>query len=545
MTEHTVPFRRRPSPGLSTRLALWAVVAGILGCVLASLPSPLFDLDRHAVPKELVLHLTATAAGTLCLLTGRKLQVSRIDLFLAGWLLLGALSCLFAPNPWLAARALAIAFSGAVLFWVSRRLAAAGLGPPLVAAAGAGVVLAAATALAQAYGLEVPFAADARAPGGTFGNRNFMAHLVAIGLPALALSALRAQSRRRCVLAACGVGLVAAALLLSRTRAAWLAVGLAGGVGVAAFAVSKVLRLTPRIGRRALGLLIAGGLGVALAAALPNELDWRSRNPYLETARDVVNYREGSGRGRLIQYRNTLGMALDRPILGVGPGNWAVVYPLYASRGDPSLSRRGLMPANPWPSSDWVGFLVEWGPPAFGALLLVAVSLGAGGWRALRGVAGPTTPLDGLALLATLTATGVVGAFDAVLHLATPTAAAWIVAGALLPAPPPVLTIDFTRPRRWAAVAVVLLLCGGALVRSGSQAAAILVAGAGWRIPDLEQAAALDPANYRIRLLLAQTWLRRGRCDRARPHAQAAAELFPYLSEPRRLAAACGVPSPQ
>jgi O-antigen ligase len=539
MTARTFTAQRRHSPDLTGRLAWWVVVAGAFGCVLASMPSPLFDLDRHAVPKELVLHLTATAAGVLCLLRSRRLALAPVDLFLTGWLLLGALSCLAAPNPGLGARALAIAGSGAVLFWVSRRLAAEGLGPPLLTAAGAAVVLAAVTALAQAYALIVPFAAEARAPGGTFGNRNFMAHVLALGLPVLALSAMRARTNLRSLFAICGTGLVAAALLLSRTRAAWLAVGLSSLVAVAAFAASASLRRTPCVGRRAFALLAVAALGAGLAALLPNDLDWRSRNPYLETARDVVNYREGSGRGRLIQYRNTLGMALDRPFLGVGPGNWPVVYPLYASRRDPSLSRRGLMPANPWPSSDWVGFLVEWGPPAFGLLAAVAASLAVGAWRTLRGGAGPEDNLSGLALLATLVAAGVVGSFDAALHLAAPTFLFWVLAGALLPRPEPACSVDLGRGRRWAALAAILLLCGGATARSAGQAAAIAVAGPGWSIPDLEQAVALDPGSYRLRMLLAQAWLRRGRCDRARPHAEAAAELFPYLPEPKRLAAAC------
>jgi hypothetical protein len=45
------------------------------------------------------------------------------------------------------------------------------------------VVLGALTGLIQAYGLLTTDLASPRAPGGTFGNRNFMAHLVALGLP--------------------------------------------------------------------------------------------------------------------------------------------------------------------------------------------------------------------------------------------------------------------------------------------------------------------------------------------------------------------------
>lgn len=527
----------------AARLALAVVAAGALACVLAAIPSPLFDLDRHSVPKELVLHVAAGAAGALALAGGRRLPLTVTDLLLAAWLLLGSLSALAAPNPWLAGRALAVQISGAVVFWTARRLAAAGLAPRLLAAMGFAVVLAAATALAQAYGLAVPFAAETRVPGGTFGNRNFMAHLLAVGLPVLALAAVQARTRRRFAAAALGLALVGAALLLSRTRAAWLAVAVSAAVGLGAALLSPALRRTPAVTRRLLLLAAAAVLGVALGAALPNELDWRSRSPYLETARSVVNYRSGSGRGRLIQYRNTLGMALDHPFLGVGPGNWPVVYPLYASRRDPSMGARGLMPTNPWPSSDWVGFLVEWGGAAFLCLVGVAGGLAAAGWGRLR-AGDRDAALGGVALLAAVASAVVVGAFDAVLHLATPTLVFWAVAGTLAAGGRPVRTLPLSKGRRRAAVVSCLVLCLGGAARSAGQAGAVLAAGAGWRIGDLEEAARWDPGNYRVRLLLAQHWARRGRCDKARPHAEAAAGLYPYLTEPRRLLAACGARRP-
>ena len=50
------------------------------------------------------------------------------------------------------------------------------------------------TGLAQAYGVvNTSLASLTRAPGGTFGNRNFMAHLSAIGTPIILLCALEAR----------------------------------------------------------------------------------------------------------------------------------------------------------------------------------------------------------------------------------------------------------------------------------------------------------------------------------------------------------------
>ena len=140
---------------------------------------------------------------------------------------LRAVSALFATNGWLAFRALGVSLAGATLFWCARTLARAGREPaaadrvwPLA------IVLGALTGLAQAYGLiDTSLASLSRAPGGTFGNRNFMAHLVAIGLPLLLYLALEARSRARFALGAAGVALAAAALVLSRSRAAWLGAG--------------------------------------------------------------------------------------------------------------------------------------------------------------------------------------------------------------------------------------------------------------------------------------------------------------------------------
>ncbi len=101
-------------------------------------------------------------------------------------LLLSALtvSALFATNHPLAFRALTISVSSAVIFWSARTAASAGFAPALTKVLALVVVVGALTALAQAYGIKMEsWPALNRAPGGTFGNRNFMAHLTAAGLP--------------------------------------------------------------------------------------------------------------------------------------------------------------------------------------------------------------------------------------------------------------------------------------------------------------------------------------------------------------------------
>src|SRR5262249_7264591 len=123
--------------------------------------------------------------------------------------------------------------------------------------------------------------------------------------------------------------------------------------------------------------------------------------------------------------------------LGVGPGNWPVVYPRYASRNDPSMSQQdeGLT-SNPWPSSDWIALLSERGVVAFGLFVLTILGLFVRSVRDVRqGRGDGEHALTAVALVGTIIAVAVVGAFDAVLLIAAPTFLFWTLAGALSPPP--------------------------------------------------------------------------------------------------------------
>ena len=296
-----------------------------------------------------------------------------------------------------------------------------------------------------------------------------------------------------------------------------------------------------------MSLGIASTIGAVLALVLPNTLEWNSKSPYLESVRGMVNYQEGSGHGRLVQYTNSLRMALADPILGVGPGNWSVVYPRYASHGDPSLSSvdEGLT-SNPWPSSDWAAFATERGLPAAVLLILIFVALlGLAAWHGRVG-RGTDTVLGAFALAATVIVTLVVGAFDAVLLLAPPTLCVWLLMGvysepASASAPRQAIA---GRVGQWAPVIVfgLGLLAAG---RSALQIASMATVTASSRTPALERASLFDPGSYRIRLRLAAAYLDAGRCDRARPEARDARDLYPMAITPRQMLSQCGESSPR
>jgi O-antigen ligase len=420
-------------------------------------------------------------------------------------------------------------------------VARAGRGDALLAGLACAVVLGAVTALAQAYGVvSTSLASLTRAPGGTFGNRNFMAHLVAIGLPVLLYVAIEARSRTRFVLGATGVALAAAALVLSRSRAAWLGAGACGAfLAVEGLWVGR-LWADPHLRRRVLQLAVVAVGSLALAMVLPNRLNWRSDTPYLESLTGVVNYKEGSGRGRMIQYGNTLDMAAHHPVLGVGPGNWPVFYPVYMSPGDPSFDADDIIPTNPWPSSDLMAIASERGFVALALLTLVGTTIALGAWARIRRGPRQTPALTDLAIVATLIAMSVVGAFDAVLLLPVPTLFIWTIIGALASSARPIREVPLTPKTRRGlliGVGVVGLLFVG---RSAAQTIAMGVFAGGERRA-MEAAARIDPGSYRIRVLLGRAWARIGRCDRAIPHATAAQELFPNHPAPAQLLRACGV----
>src|SRR3954447_11465144 len=86
-------------------LALREVQIGAIAVVVAVTTFHAFELDRFFVPKELVLHAAAALAGLLALRALWRTNLTRVDLLLAGYLGLSALSALMATNRWLAFRA--------------------------------------------------------------------------------------------------------------------------------------------------------------------------------------------------------------------------------------------------------------------------------------------------------------------------------------------------------------------------------------------------------------------------------------------------------
>jgi O-antigen ligase len=339
-----------------------------------------------------------------------------------------------------------------------------------------------------------------------------------------------------------GVALVGALLVLSRSRAAWLAVAASAVVLALPLMASRRYWRSAGIGGRFVRLSLAAVAGVALAIVIPNRLNWSSDSPYLDSARGVMDYRSGSGRGRLAQYTNSMRMALSNPLLGVGPGNWPVRYVRFAPDNDASLTDDG-MTANPWPSSDWVAFVSERGVVAAGALLGVFVVLLLRACRRWNELPDGEAVLAKVALVGTITATLVVSAFDAALLLAAPAFLAWCVIGAASGVGMERHGAEVPRTRRSTRAAIVvaaLVVLAVSTLRSLTQGAAIVTVGTGATRAGWIRAATLDPGSYRINLRVAELYAGRGQCTASRAYARRAAGLFPSAGEPRQLLRRCG-----
>ncbi|HYH79146.1 MAG TPA: O-antigen ligase family protein [Longimicrobium sp.] len=520
------------------RQALRVLQAACILVILAAATYKTFELDRFFVPKELTLNVAALLAGVLCLGAARRAEVSKVDLLLGGFLALSAASAALAQNPWNGVRALAISVSGIVVFWCARALGRAGLSRPLVWAIGVAVALGAGVSLAQAYGVRTDFFSINRSPGGTLGNRNFVAHLCAFGLPVLFLCALRAHRVLGTLLGGVGVAMVACTLVLTRSRAAWLGVAAVLAVFLIGFLLVPPARRSMGSWSRLMVLLLCAGGGAVAAVSLPNTLRWKSDNPYAETAQGLVNAREGSGAGRLKQWKNSAAMAAAYPLLGVGPGNWAVRYPRYARANDPSMNQNEPgMTSNPWPSSDWVAFGSERGIAALVLLLLAFAGLGVAALHRMRAARDAEEGLAALALAATLAGTLVVGAFDAVLMLALPSLLVWASLGVLSADEPGTWDVPLPLPIRGLGMLLLIAVTGAFAVKSGAQLMAMAVFDGAGTVTGLRQAARLDPGSYRIQLRLARA---AGTCTVRKAAADAAHALFPEAAAPKGLRRACG-----
>jgi O-antigen ligase len=523
---------RQPVP-----FELYLLGLGLVVCIGIAARGFRLGLDRFFYPKEFAFQLFALFAAIAALERAGPLRFTRLDLLLAAFLGWSALAVIDAPNLWWACNAVAAGAAGLVVFWVARSLRDQGYQRPLLGMVSVAVMIVAVTALLEAYGaFEV---SQGRSPGGVLGSRNQMAHILALGTPTLLLFAIGARRRGFVALTALAIIPIVMALVLSRSRGAWLSC-----LATLAF-VLVTLPLTGRALREAVSIrraalwLGAAGIGIVLALQLPNALQWKSKTPYQQSLTHLVDYESGTGRGRLLQYANTIRMIRDHPILGVGPANWSIAYASYAPLRDPTHKPDHVVPVWRYPNGEWIGTAAELGLPGAAMLFIAGGLFMREAWRRMRRRSDSHSVLSGLTLASTLVALGCIGLVDPIIR--TPAAGFLIVVvlGVFAPRPDAWLTLGQIGESRFFRVACLLLGLGTGLILSGRQLAGALMYGRQVTPLQLTRAIAIHPGDYRAHTLLAKAWVERDRCDLARPHIERAQRLFPSATAPRRLRMQC------
>ena len=368
--------------------------------------------DGFVLPKEAALAVAAAAAAWFAPALRR---LDRIDGVLLGYFGWGLVS--------LAVRGRAAGFAAAwlvpelgaaLLFLASRAVDQQGRAAIVDALVVAGTLVAIG-ALVEALDVGAPWSAYGR-PGSTLGNRDAMGAYAAMSL----LLAAGRTVQRPGVLRAASVALLTTAVMLSRCRAAWLALLACAPVGIAAIARAR------REGAGRGGLVAAGAVaaGLACAALVPwPGLFWTDPAPIRSSAARLVDIATGAGAARIRQQRLGIAVVAGNPVLGVGPRQWSDAAARLAHRV-PGLHAAPFPPSVGF-GSDVIQVAAESGLPA----LALGLALGCGILARARRAPATTGrgPLVALCFLAALTI------LETPLRRPEMLAAAAVLAGAVCP----------------------------------------------------------------------------------------------------------------
>jgi O-antigen ligase len=189
-------------------------------------------------------------------------------------------------------------------------------------------------------------------PPGTLGHADYFANwLVMVVFMALALSRLDASVRWR-TMARVSMGLSVFAIVLSGTRSALL--------GVLVGALVFVVMARPKIERKAVAIMSAGLVCLGVLIVSPAGAKLRAR---VHWSLDDVR-----GGARMLLWRDSLRMAVERPVLGFGPETFTSQFPPFEST---ELSRAYPDFYHESPHNMFLDVLTSRGIP--GALILIGL----------------------------------------------------------------------------------------------------------------------------------------------------------------------------
>ncbi|HHQ47300.1 MAG TPA: O-antigen ligase domain-containing protein, partial [Acidobacteria bacterium] len=243
---------------------------------------------------------------------------------------------------------------------------------------------------------------------GLAGHRNFLVQTLLVTLPFAAWSMVVHRGVKRLLMT--GTVLLSGGLIaVLMVRSVWVAaiVATAASALLGAAAARKRGASSARGIRRhvaiAVGLLVTGAV-IALVLLGPS-----GRTALAQRLRTLAQPASGSAGGRLFLWRTTLHMVRDHPLLGVGGGNWRIVFPAYAGNRH---MMRDIWKTPRRPHNDYLWILAENGPAGLLAYLAMIATLL--WWTARTTLAARDVPsmLLGVALFFAETAYTVFSAFS-------------------------------------------------------------------------------------------------------------------------------------
>jgi O-antigen ligase len=407
--------------------SLWlAIVAlAVVGTALAVWPGFL-DSFRFRNPKVVVLGVAgAMAAVAFACQNHDRLRLTFADVALLGYLGAGIVSSCAYGRVWTRGASWASQELAALLvFWAASHAVAEhpDRHQRILRIIMASASIIAALVVLEALGVQL-LEAEAR-PIATIGNRNWVGLYLAAALPLVVTRQLSAAPRWGLA----QLALIGAALIMTRSRGAWIAVLAVILCGVALVAWRR-LRRPPALGiRRVLATAVTGALTIGAVAAIPwPGLHWKDASPYSASLERIVEHDAGTGRLRADQLRVGVAIVAAHPLLGVGPLQWHDAFDEHAHAA-PGRHADGSY-GSPVPPSFLLRIAVETGLAGLLAFLAAMVWLVRGALRRLRdGTADRTAAIATLAALATVSINGV---FEAPLYNAESLTLIAVLAGTL------------------------------------------------------------------------------------------------------------------
>lgn len=526
------------SPAICTLLAGFAVL------LLAFLPGHPYRLEQYDLPKDIALGVMGGVSACLLLFsqdTGRQGRIGFTLAALLGWGLMAA--PLLGGNHFLALRTIGLFAAGVSVFVLAQRVGAIGASAKILNGTMLIIGVMCVLVLLEAYG-GIPFlSAPGRRPGATLGNRNLAARLACMALPLLWIGLLANHGRALRYVLFAVLPATIAVIVLSRSRGAFVVTCVLAVLLPAASRWHASGQALARWRAAAMAWVAFLVLGIGAVFVLPNRLGW-SGSDFASSARRVAEYQTGTGRGRVVQAATTWRMIVENPLWGVGPGNWAVVYPAYAPEDDPSVMRGAFYPGPQVPRNDVLPLVAEWG--AIGVVLGIALVAAVGG-RITQLLASrhEETQSHGVLALGVAIGATMLGLFDSILRVAPTIVLLALLLGLAFgagDAEPGLNRADNSRAPRyawrvaWGVYAVLSLIFARGAMQDFE---ALRIMNSFATAKDLARAVRIAPNNVEARAVLSYVLVSAGRCDLAMRYLTRAVQLQSHSRFLRSLQERC------